>query len=348
MKILLVRHFAVGDVLFTTPFLRLLRKRHPGASVDLYSRVSGVLEPLPGFGTRLPMPEMALDDVLALGYDRIYWFSYEQSPELHLLDGYEESTGLQLEDRHLEWQVSSEEREAANARLTGLPRPLIGFSPTSGHALRSLRPELLQPWIDGIRTASGGTVVLTSDRPLNLLGCLDLSGDLASMRDLAAIIEASDAWLTVDSGPLHLAQALGVPAVGLFGCTLPELRATRPDLLHVVRNESLDCLGCYHRIRPYAETLSTCARGDLACLEVLRLEPVLEALRAALDRQPDRALSARVAAYEARQKPHPSQERTAVIAQTYRARISASARRPSFLKRMERAFRAWRRSLSRS
>jgi len=93
MKILLVRHVAVGDVLFTTPFFRLLRQRHPDATVDLYSMVRGVLEPLPGFGAHIPMSEGSMRKVLARGYDLIYWFSYEHSPELHLLDGYEQVPG---------------------------------------------------------------------------------------------------------------------------------------------------------------------------------------------------------------------------------------------------------------
>lgn len=339
MKILLVRHVAVGDVLFTTPFFRLLRQRHPDATVDLYSMVRGVLEPLPGFGAHIPMSEGSMRKVLARGYDLIYWFSYEHSPELHLLDGYEQSTGLRLADRTLQWTVSPKERAAAATRLAGLPRPLIGFSPVSNHALRSLRPEASQRWIDGTRAALGGTVVLTSDRPLGLSGCLDLSGRLESMRELAAIVESCDAWLTVDSGPLHLAQALGIPAVALFGCTLPELRVTRPELLHVVREESLDCLGCYHRIPPYAETLAACARGDLACLERLELGPVLEALRSALERRPDPALLARVNAYVARAAVPSSQVRTHSIARTYQARIAALTRRPPFFYRLKRFVR---------
>jgi hypothetical protein len=150
----------------------------------------------------------------------------------------------------------------------------------------------------------------------------------------------------VDSGPLHIAQALGIPTVALFGCTLPELRVTRPELTHVVRVESLDCLGCYHRIPPYAETLAACARGDLACLERLELRPVVEALRGALERRPDTALLARVSAYVARGAVSSSQAKTYSIAQAYQARIAALTRRPPFFYRLKRFVRKWRARLT--
>ena len=349
-RILLVRHFAVGDVLFTTPFYKQLRKRYPRARIDLYSLVEGVLEPLDGFGAFIPMRSATLDEVLKRGYRRVYWFSYEQDPSRHILDGYEESTGLRPQDRTLTWKVLPSEQAAARARLADLPRPLIGFSPTSGHQLRSLPAEALQSWVDQIGQALGGTVVFTSDQAIELNGCANLSGKLGSMRELAAIVQACDAWLTIDSGPLHLAQALDVPAVGLFGCTLPELRATRPDLLHALRVEPLECLGCYHRIAPHAETLASCARGDLACMNGLEVDRAIEALKQALARQPDPGLLSRVAAYEAAPKIPADPRRTEAVAQTYRDLITAMTWRPpepSFIKRMERSLRAWRKGLRR-
>lgn len=45
---------------------------------------------------------------------------------------------------------------------------------------------------------------------------LDLCGRLTP-RESAAVIERSDAFVGHDSGPLHLASAVGTPCVGLFG-----------------------------------------------------------------------------------------------------------------------------------
>ena len=343
-RILFVRHFAIGDVIFTIPFLRLLKQKYPGARIELYTLVNGVFEGRSDFSSSIHMRDVPLKDLLDQGYWRTYWFSYEQDPSLHILDGYEQSTGLRLKDRRLAWTVLPEEREAAKARLSGLPRPLIGFSPTSGHALRSLPIDLIQPWIDRLQNVFGGTIVLTSESALNLRGCLNLSGQLSSIQELAAIIGGCDAWLTIDSGPLHLAQAQDVPTVGLFGCTLPELRVTQPSLVHAVRLESLDCLGCYHRIPPHAETLSSCSRGDLACMNQLKVDQVIQSLRDAMARKPDPVLLRRIATCQSRSSPLVTARQRKAIIQAYWNRIATYTpkARGGFLRRMDRSLRAWK------
>ena len=43
-----------------------------------------------------------------------------------------------------------------------------------------------------------------------------------SLRELMAVLRSSNALLTNDSGPMHLAVALGTPVVAIFGPTVPE------------------------------------------------------------------------------------------------------------------------------
>jgi heptosyltransferase-2 len=65
---------------------------------------------------------------------------------------------------------------------------------------------------------------------------------------LAAIMSHLAAVITNDSGPLHLATALAVPSVSIFGPTDPG-RTVIPGLSHVVRRE-LECTPCYQRECP--------------------------------------------------------------------------------------------------
>ncbi len=76
----------------------------------------------------------------------------------------------------------------------------------------------------------------------------------------------------VDSGPMHWADAMGVPLVAVFGATDPDRTGPYRQREHVVVREGLPCRPCHSR---------TCARGDLACLQTLDVETVL---RAALER----------------------------------------------------------------
>ena len=95
----------------------------------------------------------------------------------------------------------------------------------------------------------------------NLCGKTDLPG-------LCALLKGMDLLVTVDSGPMHWADALGVPMVAIFGAT--DFARTGPyrQLGHVVAKDGLDCRPCHSR---------TCARGDLACLRTLDVETVFQA-----------------------------------------------------------------------
>lgn len=348
-RILFVRHAALGDTLFTTPFFRQLHEDQPSVAIDLFSLSGESVERAPGFGHWISMHEVSPKWVLRRRYDRVYWFSYEHDPSLHILDGYEISTGVKLRDRTLVWDVAPTQREQALGRLEGLKRPFIGFSPTSAHEFRTLSLPKIQEVIGLAAQRFGGTVVVTSDERLELTGCLNLSGQLASLQELGAVISLCDAWVTVDSAPLHLAQALNVQAVGLFGCTLPELRATRPSHLRVVRNETLDCLGCYHRLAPQTEIMQRCERGDLACMVAIDAEAIVKAIEGALSGSPSQDLEDRMKAYEqfrAQQSQGLTKEYADSVVKIYQERISIFGARFSFFKLVERNLRQHRKTLT--
>ncbi len=84
---------------------------------------------------------------------------------------------------------------------------------------------------------------------------------------LAAAISHCDAVITNDSGPLHLAAALGVPAVSIFGPTDPE-RTVIPGTTRVVRGH-LECQPCYQR---------QCPLGHHQCMTEISVDDVLAAV----------------------------------------------------------------------
>ena len=94
----------------------------------------------------------------------------------------------------------------------------------------------------------------------NLCGKTDLPG-------LCALLKGMDLLVTVDSGPMHWADAIGVPLVAVFGATDPVRTGPYRQLAHVVAKAGLDCRPCHSR---------TCARGDLACLRTLDVEAVFQ------------------------------------------------------------------------
>lgn len=89
-----------------------------------------------------------------------------------------------------------------------------------------------------------------------------------SLVDLAALIQSLDVLITVDSGPMHVAAAFGVPVVAVFGATDPVRTGPYGSHHRVLVLEKLPCRPCFSDF---------CARGDLACLNELPAEKVADA-----------------------------------------------------------------------
>jgi len=97
-------------------------------------------------------------------------------------------------------------------------------------------------------------------------GSLDLAGK-TTLLELCAILKSSRVLLTNDTGPMHLAAALDVPQVALFGSTSPELTGPLSDKAVVLR-EPVECSPCFLRECPI----------DFRCMNRLTVEQVTEAV----------------------------------------------------------------------
>jgi heptosyltransferase-1 len=100
-------------------------------------------------------------------------------------------------------------------------------------------------------------------------GVIDLVGR-TSLRQLAAVIDLADRVICHDSGPLHIAAALGKPTVAIFGPTSAARTGPYSKLARVVTHP-VACAPCYRRVCPY---------GHQNCLRQLEVETVLAEVRA--------------------------------------------------------------------
>jgi heptosyltransferase-2 len=91
-----------------------------------------------------------------------------------------------------------------------------------------------------------------------------------SLRELMALLKLCRALLTNDSGPMHVAAALGTPVIVPFGSTTPEL--TGPGLpgdpRHRLLSSAAPCSPCFRRTCPI----------DLRCMTGITPEQVTEAV----------------------------------------------------------------------
>jgi len=78
--------------------------------------------------------------------------------------------------------------------------------------------------------------------------CLNLAGE-TSLPEMVEILRMSAALVTNDTGPMHVAAALGKPVVGIFGPTDP--RRTGPyGQIDRVLQRNLPCVPCISRNAP--------------------------------------------------------------------------------------------------
>ena len=110
-------------------------------------------------------------------------------------------------------------------------------------------------------------------------GAIDLAGE-TTLPELAALIRRATLCLSNDSGPLHLAVALGRPAIGLYGPTDPVWAGPYRRNDAVLRVE-LACSPCYLR------RLADCP-NDHACMNTLPAAKVIAVADAMIAKSPAR------------------------------------------------------------
>jgi ADP-heptose:LPS heptosyltransferase len=101
-------------------------------------------------------------------------------------------------------------------------------------------------------------------------GALDLSGT-TDLERLAALLTLCDVVIANDSGPMHLAAALGTPVVAIFGST--DSVATAPLGPHRILRATVSCAPCLRR---------ECSEGTYRCMAEILPDQVRLAVEAFL------------------------------------------------------------------
>jgi heptosyltransferase-2 len=107
----------------------------------------------------------------------------------------------------------------------------------------------------------------------NQLDAMSLAGQ-TSLRELCAVIKQCRVLFTNDTGPMHIAAALGTPVVVPFGSTSPELTGPilSPGARHQLIKSNAPCSPCFQRECPI----------DFRCMNGISVERVVEAVMKAV------------------------------------------------------------------
>jgi 3-deoxy-D-manno-octulosonic-acid transferase/heptosyltransferase-1 len=217
------------------------------------------------------------------------------SMEMHALDrGLALLQSLGIPDMQVVYDlpIGAEEERTAEELLkeSGVPlnHPFIAINPVAkwptklwtARRFGELAGRLLQKGFQVVFTGSG------EDRPL----LDDMTGTLGSsvgrldgrtrLKVLAAVYRLAGAVVSTDTGPMHLAAAVGTPVVALFGPTAP-WRTGPYGENHIVLRSGVSCSPCFSR------SCKTAELEPMACMNRITVEQVAEAVdRLHGDRKP--------------------------------------------------------------
>src|SRR5947199_191259 len=242
-RILIIKPSSLGDVVHALPTLAALRQTFPHAHIAwlVKRQWAGLLERVEGLDAVWPVESGVTGWVSAIR--RLRAARFDLAVDLQ---------GLL--------------RSGAMARLAGCPPEF--FATTMDHLQEKGLGRVVLIGGPDDRAAAQAVKGLLRTVPMDLTGA-------TAPGLLPALLESAALLLTNDSGPMHVAAAMGTPVVALFGPTSPTRTGPYGNGHRVLRS-GVPCSPCFSR---------TCRNTVyLECLKTISPDKVIEAVRDQLKR----------------------------------------------------------------
>lgn len=188
------------------------------------------------------------------------------------------TVGARSPNKRLSFRVESEDRRAIRERLSTLgirdDSRWIVLHPGATAASRRYPPELFRQAAEGLLaqtdcrllfTGSADEAGLIEQIRTGLPRTASLAGKLG-LGELGALLEAAPLLISNNTGPAHMAAALGTPMVELYALTNPQHTPWQAPAR--VLYQEVDCAYCYK---------SACPHGHNRCLTGISPARVVEA-----------------------------------------------------------------------
>lgn len=289
-RILVVRTGGLGDLVLLTPILREINLRWPTAKIDVcaITEFGQALHHLPYVRdvVSYPMTKDAADEYDCWIFLENAIERNEDAKELHSVDVVAKMIGLTGEfNKRQEYRVTMRETiwaEEAYPRVPGVRRLCV--QPTASARCRNY-PEgklhevcdvLLKDGWEIFLLAKPGEMQIGKDIPN-----LRLLADGLTFRQRCAVLATADCVLAPDSSMTHVAGALEVPCVALYG-PFPWQVRTKYSPTTVAISGVGKCAPCFPHNRAgqaFPEKCPSKARGVCEVLEGIEPKRVLTKIR---------------------------------------------------------------------
>jgi len=303
--VVICRMVGIGDVICTLPMCDEVRRRHPGKllvfvtaepwrDIVILSRSADLV-----YGNKswaYPFFKMPAKIKLFGLVDTIY--NPQTSGERvhkggmtrHLIEDLAESCGFTVTARQPKLYPSAgliEKTRIAYGldRNVTAERLLIGINPGPNWPVKEWQAYKWQKLINNIHSEYDAVIIQFgtnkgdgSSEYDHLTGVKSVASRLSGA-EIVALIADCDLMISIDSGPVHVAGAVGTPVVGLFGPLNPTL-ILPPDSPALGLYSDVPCLFCFNRT-PVINWLTGCPH-DIACMKKLEDQTVFEAVKSML------------------------------------------------------------------
>ncbi len=200
--------------------------------------------------------------------------------ELQLL----KSLGIKGDDAAYKLPISEAEQEEAKDILRAATiddqRPFIAINPMTTWATKhwqnagfaKLGDQLIDNGFNVVFTGSMGDQPAITEI-INLMHgkAVNLAGR-TTLKTVAAIFSQAHIVVSTDTGPMHIAAAVGTPVVAIFGPTAPWRTGPYGEQHTVIRTD-ISCSPCFKKI---------CERGDHYCMQQIQPDQIFEAVQKTL------------------------------------------------------------------
>jgi len=267
-------------------FVRCLRDRSYDLVIDFHGLFKSALITLLSGGTR------------RLGYDSMQELSglfvnekIFEDMEKHAVDRYLDFPrylGAEIDTPEFLIAMNDDNKARVHAllRSSGIApdESFVAMNPVAFWDTKLWYDEKFARLCDRITEELGIKVVLTGGSAAGVIGHIQSEmrheainlGGRTTLRDLAYLYSRASLLITTDSGPMHIASAVGTPVVALFGPTDP-VRTGPYGTGHVVVRKACDCSPCF---------LKKC--DSMQCMREITVTEVFAAVTSLLRRETEK------------------------------------------------------------
>ena len=185
------------------------------------------------------------------------------------------------EDRELKIYLSQDTINKSKDRLKDYKHPFIVINAGGMFSKRQGRTYPVEKWIElgnKIQEKFNGTIILNGAiedkeflQPLNKIkDSVNYIGEL-SLEDSCGVISQADLMISGDSGPLHIATALGVKSIGLYGSMPVNRTGCYCNGINIKSEKT--CVPCNRRKCKYIKRTK---KIYTPCMEEIETDKILE------------------------------------------------------------------------